>query len=141
MREWLHHNLRRTFPYEWGRLRGPQIYLARGVHHCGTVSATRCWVGYAFRLLSSPVVFKVPDFQQWQRFWYQWFQCVEGGAEAVRRDPVGFARIQWETWSPPGWFDEAEFAATTQSFANPDWVAIRLNAYRALAWRGGRCAM
>jgi len=58
-------------------------------------------------------VFKIPDFEQSRRFWYQWFQCIDEGAEAVRRDPVGFARIQWDTWSPPGWFDEAAHAGFT----------------------------
>ena len=81
-------------------------------------------------------VFSIPDFQQSRRFWYQWFQCVEGGATAVRKDPAGFARIQWDTWSPPGWFDEAEFAATSQAFLDPDWAAITLNAYRA-RWMPG----
>jgi hypothetical protein len=52
----------------------------------------------------------------------------------VRRNPVGFARLQWETWSPPGWFDEAEFGATAQSFTGPDWAAVTLNAYRS-RWR------
>jgi nucleotide-binding universal stress UspA family protein len=33
-----------------------------------------------------------------------------------------FARIQWDTWSPPGWFDDAEFDETARSFGNPDWV-------------------
>ncbi len=80
--------------------------------------------------------FIVPDFQQSMRFWYQWFQCIDGGVEAVRRDPVGFARIQWNTWSPPGWFDEAEFIATADSFKDPDWAAITLNAYRA-RWLSG----
>lgn len=37
---------------------------------------------------------------------------MEAGAAAVRQDPTGFARIQWDTWSPTGWFDEAEFRAT-----------------------------
>ena len=81
-------------------------------------------------------VFQIPDFTQSRRFWYQWFLCIDGGMEAVRRDPVGFARIQWDTWSPPGWFDESEFAATAESFLDPDWVAITLNAYRA-RWVGG----
>jgi len=31
----------------------------------------------------------------------------------------------------PGWLDDAEFAATAGSFANPDWVPITLNAYRS----------
>jgi len=78
--------------------------------------------------------FKVPSFEQSRKFWYQWFLCVDGGAEKVREDPAGFARIQWDMWSPPGWFDEAEFASTAESFSNPDWVAITLNAYRS-RWR------
>jgi len=79
-------------------------------------------------------VFEVASFSQARRFWYQWFMTVDQGAAAVRRDPIGFARIQWETWSPPGWFDEAEFAATAKSFAGPDWVAVTLSAYRS-RWR------
>jgi pimeloyl-ACP methyl ester carboxylesterase len=75
-------------------------------------------------------IFRIPDFNQSRRFWYQWFQCIDEGMETVRRDPVGFARIQWDTWSPPGWFDEDEFTATAESFSHPDWVAITLNAYR-----------
>ena len=75
--------------------------------------------------------FRVPSFDQSRRFWYQWFMCTDGGAAAVRKDPIGFARIQWETWSPSGWFDTAEFARTAESFSSPDWVAITLNAYRA----------
>jgi pimeloyl-ACP methyl ester carboxylesterase len=75
--------------------------------------------------------FAIPSFEQSRRFWYQWFLCVEGGAEKVRADPSGFARIQWETWSPAGWFDEAEFAKTAESFSNPDWPSITLNAYRS----------
>jgi pimeloyl-ACP methyl ester carboxylesterase len=79
-------------------------------------------------------IFKVPSFEQSRRFWYQWFLCTEGGADKVRKDPIGFARIQWETWSPLGWFDDAEFERTAKSFGSPDWVAITLNAYRS-RWR------
>jgi pimeloyl-ACP methyl ester carboxylesterase len=76
-------------------------------------------------------VFRLPGFPQSRRFWYQWFMCIEDGADAIRQDPIGFARLQWETWSPPGWFDEQEFRATAESITNPDWVAITLNTYRA----------
>jgi len=79
--------------------------------------------------------FGVPSFEQSRRFWYQWFMCTDAGAEAVRKDPISFARIQWETWSPPGnplaWFDDAEFQRTAESFHSPDWAPITLNAYRA----------
>jgi pimeloyl-ACP methyl ester carboxylesterase len=75
--------------------------------------------------------FTMPDFEQARSFWYQWLMYVDEGAEAVRRDPVGFARLQWDTWSPPGWFDDAEFEATSSSFGNPDWAAVTLQAYRS----------
>jgi pimeloyl-ACP methyl ester carboxylesterase len=78
--------------------------------------------------------FNVPAFSQARRFWYQWFMALDQGAEAVRKDPTGFALIQWNTWSPPGWFDNAEFEATAKSFRNPDWTEITLNAYRG-RWR------
>ena len=75
--------------------------------------------------------FKLPPFSQARRFWYQWYLTLDGGAGAVRADPKGFARIQWDTWSPPGWFDDAEFEATARSFENIDWVSITLHAYRS----------
>jgi pimeloyl-ACP methyl ester carboxylesterase len=76
--------------------------------------------------------FVMPDFAQAQRFWYQWLMFVDAGAEAIRSDPVGFARRQWQTWSPLGWWDEAEFEATADAaFRHPDWPAVTLSAYRA----------
>jgi pimeloyl-ACP methyl ester carboxylesterase len=78
--------------------------------------------------------FATPPFSQARLYWYQWFMTTDGGARAVRDDPIGFARIQWETWSPPGWFDDAEFARTARSFENPDWVDITLSSYRS-RWR------
>jgi pimeloyl-ACP methyl ester carboxylesterase len=78
--------------------------------------------------------FSVPPFSQARRFWYQWFMMLDDGACAIRADPKGFARIQWETWSPSGWFEETEFETTAISFENPDWAAVTLNAYRG-RWR------
>lgn len=78
--------------------------------------------------------FRLPSFSQARRFWYQWFLALEDGPAALRADPKGFARIQWDTWSPPGWFDQAEFEATAKSFENADWIAITLHGYRS-RWR------
>jgi pimeloyl-ACP methyl ester carboxylesterase len=75
--------------------------------------------------------FPTPSFEQSQRWWYQFFLATEPGAAAVRKDPIGFARQQWTSWSPPGWFSDAEFDATAESFKNPDWTAITLHAYRS----------
>jgi len=74
--------------------------------------------------------FKMPGFKQARNFWYQWLMMVDAGAQAITNDPIGFARIQWDTWSPPGWYDEHTFKQVTVSFENPDWVAITLNGYR-----------
>jgi len=75
--------------------------------------------------------FPIPSFPQARLFWYQWFMCTEGGASAVRRDPVGFSKLQWDTWSPSGWYEEEEFLKTAESFRNPDWAAITLHGYRS----------
>lgn len=75
--------------------------------------------------------FPTPSFQQSRRWWYQWFMTTDRGAEAVRADPKGFAREQWNTWSPAGWFTDEEFELTAKSFENPDWLDITLNAYRS----------
>jgi pimeloyl-ACP methyl ester carboxylesterase len=75
--------------------------------------------------------FHLGTFAQSKQFWYQFFQCTDAGADAVRRDPVGFARIQWETWSPLGWFKEEVFDAVSSSFTTPDWAEITLNGYRS----------
>jgi pimeloyl-ACP methyl ester carboxylesterase len=76
-------------------------------------------------------LFVMPSFEQARAFWYQWLMYVDDGASAVASDPIGFARIQWDTWSPQGWFDDNEFRATAESFANPDWIATTLHAYRS----------
>jgi hypothetical protein len=78
--------------------------------------------------------FVMPDFSQARAFWYQWLMYVDAGAEAIRRDPVAFARKQWNTWSPPGWFDDHEFAATAEAFRNPDWTAITPTPIEAASW-------
>ena len=75
--------------------------------------------------------FPTPTFEQSRRWWYQWFMTTDRGADAVSADPKGFARQQWNTWSPPGWFDDAEFETTAKSFENRDWINITLNAYRS----------
>ena len=71
-----------------------------------------------------------PNFEQARKYWYQWFMATERGAAAVHKDPKSFARAQWETWAPQGWFSEAEFETTAASFENPDWADITVHSYR-----------
>ena len=72
-----------------------------------------------------------PPFHQAQRYWYHWFMATDRGAEAVRADPHGFARIHWQNWAPAGWFDEATFQKVARSFDNPDWADVTLHSYRS----------
>ncbi len=112
--------------HDWG---GRAAYIMAALQPERLTAIGALAIGYAPRGR-----FAIPSFAQSRRWWYQWFMTVDGGAEAVRRDPIGFARIQWEGWSPPGWFSDREFEATADSFRNPDWVAITLHGYRS-RWR------
>jgi pimeloyl-ACP methyl ester carboxylesterase len=112
--------------HDWG---------ARAAYSLGALFPERITHIAAISLPFQPLgAFRVPDFAQARRIWYQWFMTSDAGGAAVRADPKGFARIQWETWSPPGWFEGVEFEATAQSFANKDWVDVTLHGYRS-RWR------
>jgi pimeloyl-ACP methyl ester carboxylesterase len=109
--------------HDWG---------ARAAYILATVAPGRVSTIAALALPYQPRgAFVFPAFPQARAFWYQWLMFFEAGAQAVGADPLGFARFQWETWSPPGWFDDEEFDATARSFRNPDWLPITLNAYRS----------
>jgi pimeloyl-ACP methyl ester carboxylesterase len=70
-----------------------------------------------------------PSLKQTQAYWYQWFMTTESGRQMVRRNGKAFARVQWENWSPPGWFNDADFERTAKSFENPDWPEITWHSY------------
>jgi len=108
--------------HDWG---GRTAYALSAIAPERIVASVVLAIGYTPRGR-----FVVPSFEQSARWWYQWLMASDAGAAKVAADPIGFARAQWDTWSPPGWFDEARFAAAAESFRNPDWVAITLHGYR-----------
>ena len=109
--------------HDWG---------ARAAYTIAAVAPERVSAIAALALAYQPRgAFTMPGFGQARAFWYQWLMYLDAGAKAVAADPIAFARIQWETWSPRGWFDDTEFDETARSFTNPDWVAVTLNAYRS----------
>lgn len=72
----------------------------------------------------------MPPLEQAKAFWYQWFMATERGEEFVRQHGHSFARFQWDSWSPPGWFDDTLFERVAGSFENPDWPDVTLHSYR-----------
>lgn len=112
--------------HDWG---ARIAYLLAATHpqrltHCAALS-----LGW------SPGALATPDFEQAQAFWYQWFLATDRGAETLRTRGKDFARRMWDTWSPPGWFDDATFAAVARAFENPDWADVTLHSYR-VRWEG-----
>jgi pimeloyl-ACP methyl ester carboxylesterase len=67
---------------------------------------------------------------QARRYWYHWFMATPRGQETVRHNGAAFARMMWDTWSPSGWYTEAEFEGAARAFDNPDWADITLHSYR-----------
>jgi pimeloyl-ACP methyl ester carboxylesterase len=85
-------------------------------------------------LLSSPPRLggmQATTFKHAQLQWYHWYMATKQGAAAVSKNPVGFARIMWENWSPEGWFTEDSFQKVSKSWKNPDFVNVTLHSYRS----------
>jgi pimeloyl-ACP methyl ester carboxylesterase len=70
------------------------------------------------------------DMAQVRNYWYHWFMATPLGERTVRTQHQAFARTMWDTWSPPGWFTDAEFQATASAFDHPDWPDVTLHSYR-----------
>lgn len=67
-------------------------------------------------------------------WWYQFYFATPRGAAGYAQNRDAFARLIWKTASPRWTFDDATFARSAASLANPDHVAITLDNYR---WRLG----
>ncbi|QEM08299.1 alpha/beta hydrolase [Mucilaginibacter rubeus] len=117
---------------------GIEQFLVIG-HDWGSTVAETLVVGWPERVkkiaqVSTPSLLgglQTPPFSTVRLYWYQWFQCTARGVEAVKKYPIGFARIMWETWSPEGWFNESIFERVSQSWQNPDFADVTLHSYRS----------
>ena len=67
---------------------------------------------------------------QARNYWYHWYMATPRGERTVREDGRNFARMMWDTWAPPGWYEAEEFEQTAQAFDNADWADITLHSYR-----------
>ena len=73
---------------------------------------------------------QVLSIPQARNYWYHWYMATPRGERTVREDGRNFARMMWDTWAPPGWYEAEEFEQTAQAFDNPDWADITLHSYR-----------
>jgi pimeloyl-ACP methyl ester carboxylesterase len=74
----------------------------------------------------------LPD--QELQWWYQFYFATERGKAGYAANTKAFNRLIWQSASPKWRFDEATYARSAASFANPDHVAIVIHNYR---WRLG----
>ena len=107
--------------HDWGaRAVANAAGLRRGVaSHLVMVS-----VGYGTNTVQQQLSLELA-----QNYWYHWFMATPLGERSLRDDRRAFARRMWDLWSPPGWFDDAEFEATAAAFDNADWIDIVLHCY------------
>jgi pimeloyl-ACP methyl ester carboxylesterase len=108
-------------------------------HDWGASIAENLVVNWPKRIRSLGLVSATPrlgglsvlSFDQAKLDWYHWLQITRRGQQAVKADPIGFARYMWESWSPAGWYQESTFADVARSWANPDFVEITLHSYQS----------
>jgi len=67
---------------------------------------------------------------QEHRHWYQWYFHTERGRAGLRENRRDVCQLLWRLWSPNWHFDDATFAATAESFDNPDFVDVTIQSYR-----------
>lgn len=68
------------------------------------------------------------------QWWYQFYFATERGRAGYEQNRDEFAKLIWKLASPQWKFDDATFARSAASLANPDHVDIVIHNYR---WRLG----
>ena len=63
-------------------------------------------------------------------FWYQYYLHRPNAHEHLAAQRDEYCRYIWSSWSPTWHFDDATFAQTARSFANPDFVDVVVHSYR-----------
>ncbi|MFT4248141.1 MAG: alpha/beta hydrolase [Pseudomonas sp.] len=82
-------------------------------------------VGYGTNAPDQPL-----SLPQARNYWYHWYMATARGARVVHAEREALARMMWDTWSPPGWYDPADFDEAAQAFHGEDWAEIVLHSYR-----------
>lgn len=109
--------------YDWG---GRAACVAAALWPA-RVRALVAITGYGIQDISA-AAHPAPADQEW-RYWYQWYFHTPRGRAGLTANRRDIARKLWHLWSPNWAFDEATFAATADSFDNPDFVDVTIQSY------------
>ena len=107
--------------HDWG---ARAVAIANGLRLGVASHMVMISVGYGTNDPNQPL-----SIEQARNYWYHWFMNTPRGRDAVRHDRRALARLMWDTWAPPGWYDPAEFEETAQAFDTPDWADIVIHSY------------
>lgn len=114
--------------FDWGA-RTAEIVAALWPGRCTGLVAVS---GY---LIGNQEAGKIPLPPQAElQWWYQFYFATERGRAGYEKYRDDFAKLIWQLASPKWRFDDATFARSAASFANPDHVSIVIHNYR---WRLG----
>lgn len=84
--------------------------------------------GYNMMADYDPAVL-LPPFME-HAMWYQYYLHRPDAHERFATQRNDICRYIWKIWSPDWRFDDATFAQSAESFANPDFVAVAVHSYR-----------
>jgi len=114
--------------FDWGA-RTAAIVAALWPERC------KAMVSVSGYLIGNPEAGKVPLPPQAElQWWYQFYFATERGRRGYAKYRDDFAKLIWKLASPKWRFDDATFARSAASLANPDHVDIVIHNYR---WRLG----
>jgi pimeloyl-ACP methyl ester carboxylesterase len=110
--------------YDWGGRAACIMAALRPERVRGLLSIT----GYNIQNIAASG--RPADAAEEYSYWYQWYFNTDRGRAGLELNRRDICRLLWRLWSPNWDFDEATFAATADSFDNPDFVDVVIHSYR-----------
>jgi len=83
-----------------------------------------------YNIQNIPLADLPDDPAQEHRYGYQWYFHTDRGCRGLEANRNELCRLLWQLWLPNWAFAEETFAATAESFANPDFIDVTIQSYR-----------
>ncbi len=108
--------------HDWG---ARAAYVLAALHPQRLKSAVAVSVSFV------PAPRPLPTYAQSRAYWYQWLLNTPTGEKLLREDPVAFGKAQWDSWSPRGWYTQAELEEAARSWSGKNYPDVVLQYYRS----------